>query len=232
MLTSAAPVPTVCASLCQPIHLAYDGTSFLQVVLCYQLHSPLPARKMLFVPSRTHTHNARTHHGRRGTDTCRVFVTSSVGICDRAALWERRPSVVGKAGFEGGKRARCIMLLFSVGLSCVKCCVVKVFQLLSLPFGVTQIKQYSYMEKKLILHPVSYKCNCEVVSTMLKVIVAPLEGTNTFFFHSTCANFAKAMSHTKCFGFIKTTCKRLAFVKLNSLNYLGNVYPSSQGDST
>lgn len=174
----------VCAN---PIHLAYDGTSFLQVVLCYQLHSSFPARKMLFVPRRTHTHthNARTHRGRRGTDTCRVFVTSSVGICDRTALWERRPSVVGKAGLEGGKRARCIMLLFSVGLSCVKCCVVKVFQLLSLPFGVTQLKQYSYRKKKkfnFILHPKSYKCNCEVVATMLKVIVAPLEGTQHFFF--------------------------------------------------
>ncbi len=136
MLTSTASVPTVCASLCQAIHLAYDGTSFLQVVLCYQLHSPLPARKMLFVPGRTYTHththtSERTRRGRRGTDTCRVFVTSSAGICDRTALWERRPSVVGKAGLEGGKRARCIMLLFSVGLSCVKCCVVKVFLLFS-----------------------------------------------------------------------------------------------------
>jgi len=29
-----------------------------------------------------------------------VFVTSSVGICDRAALWERRPSAVTGAGSE------------------------------------------------------------------------------------------------------------------------------------
>lgn len=133
MLASTASVPTVCATLCQPIHLAYDGTSFLQVVLCYQLHSPLPASRMLFVPCRTHTHtNMCTHHGPRGTDTCRGFVTSSVGICDRTALWERRPSVVGKAALEGGRRARCIMLLFSVGLSCVKRCVVKVFSLFPL----------------------------------------------------------------------------------------------------
>lgn len=72
---------------------------------------------------RTQT-NARAHRGHRGTDTCRVFVTSSVDICDRMALWERRPSVVGKAGLEGDKGARCITLLFSVGLSCVKCCAV------------------------------------------------------------------------------------------------------------
>lgn len=83
-------------------------------------------------PAHTHKMHAHTHGGRRGTDTCRVFVTSSVGICDRAALWERRPSVVGKAGLEGGKRAPRLMLLFSVGLSCVKCCVVKVFVLFSL----------------------------------------------------------------------------------------------------
>lgn len=51
---------------------------------------------------RTQT-NARAHRGHRGTDTCRVFVTSSVDICDRMALWERRPSVVGKAGLEGGE---------------------------------------------------------------------------------------------------------------------------------
>lgn len=83
--------------------------------------------------SHTHTHtNMCTHHGPRGTDTCRGFVTSSVGICDRTALWERRPSVVGKAALEGGRRARCIMLLFSVGLSCVKRCVVKVFSLFPL----------------------------------------------------------------------------------------------------
>lgn len=133
MSTSAASVPTVCASLCQPIHLAYDGTSFRRLSSAINYTLPLPARKMLFVP-RTHTHkmHAHTHGGRRGTDTCRVFVTSSVGICDRAALWERRPSVVGKAGLEGGKRARRLMLLFSVGLSCVKCCVVKVFVLFSL----------------------------------------------------------------------------------------------------
>lgn len=134
MSTSAASVPTVCASLCQPIHLAYDGTSFLQVVLCYQLHFSSPGKKDALCPPHTHTHkmHAHTHGGRRGTDTCRVFVTSSVGICDRAALWERRPSVVGKAGLEGGKRAPRLMLLFSVGLSCVKCCVVKVFVLFSL----------------------------------------------------------------------------------------------------
>lgn len=131
MLTSTASVPIVYASLCQAIHLAYCMMalpSFLQVVLCYQLNSPLRARKMLFVPCRTHTRkNVHTCHGRRGTDTCRVFVTSSVGICDRSALWERWPSVVGKAGLEGGKRAQCIMLLFSVGLGCVECWVIVPF---------------------------------------------------------------------------------------------------------
>lgn len=99
-----------CAIPCQLIHLEDDGTSFLQVVLCYQLHSPLPARTMHFVPSRTRAHtytqtNGHAHCGLRGTDTCRVFVTSSLGICDRAASWERQPSGVGRAGLEGGNRA-------------------------------------------------------------------------------------------------------------------------------
>lgn len=67
MLTSAASVPTVCASLCQPIHLANDGTSFLQVVLCYQLHSPLPARKMIFVPRHTPSHTHTQTHTYRHT---------------------------------------------------------------------------------------------------------------------------------------------------------------------
>ena len=93
----------------------------------------------------THTH---THGGRRGTDTCRVFVTSSVGICDRVALWERRPSVVGKAGLEGGKRARRLMLLFSVGLSRVKCCVVKVFVLFSLLSAFPRLKKTTTKKKK------------------------------------------------------------------------------------
>lgn len=88
---------------------------------------------MLFVPCCTHTNKRAAHtRGRRGTDTCRVFVTSSVDICDRVALWERRPSVVGEAGLEGGRRARCFMLLFSVGLSRAKCCAVMVFLLFSL----------------------------------------------------------------------------------------------------
>lgn len=55
MSTSAASVPTVCASLCQPIHLAYDGTSFLQVVLCYQLHFSSPGKKDALCPPHTHT---------------------------------------------------------------------------------------------------------------------------------------------------------------------------------
>lgn len=124
-LSLPASVPTVCARLCQPINLPYDGTSFLQVVLCYQLHTPLPARKMIFVPtSRTHTHTqtrTRAHTvDTEGTDTCGVFVTSSVDICGGAALWERQPSGAGKAGLEGGKWARRITLLFSVGLRCVR----------------------------------------------------------------------------------------------------------------
>lgn len=119
-------------SLCQSVpshpfsirwHFLPAGCPLLSITLSS------PCKKDALCP-RSHTHTSeRTHRGRRGTDTCRVFVTSSVGICDRTALWERRPSVVGKAGLEGGERARCIMLLFSVGLSSVKCCVVKVFLL-------------------------------------------------------------------------------------------------------
>lgn len=59
------------------------------------------------------------------------------------ALWERRPSVVSKAGLEGDEGARCIMLLFSVGLSCVKCCGVMVFFFVVVvftPIGATQVK--------------------------------------------------------------------------------------------
>lgn len=61
MSTSAASVPTVCASLCQPIHLAYDGTSFLQVVLCYQLHFSSPGKKDALCPPHTHTKCTHTH---------------------------------------------------------------------------------------------------------------------------------------------------------------------------
>lgn len=107
MLTSAASVPTVCASLCQLIHLAYDGTSFLQVVLCYQLHSPLPARKMLFVPcppphSQTHTHTPRrTQRDGHLQSVCHLFcwhlrphgIVGETAICCRQG-WTGR----GQAG--------------------------------------------------------------------------------------------------------------------------------------
>ncbi|MEQ2254144.1 hypothetical protein ILYODFUR_000635 [Ilyodon furcidens] len=71
--------------------------------------------------TQTQTHTADTE----GTDTCGVFVTSSVDICGGASLWEKRPSGTGEDGLEGGKWVRCITLLFSVGLTemCeVLCC--------------------------------------------------------------------------------------------------------------
>lgn len=69
----------------------------------------------------THTQTQTAAHmvDTEGTDTCGVFVTFSVDICGGAALWERQPSGTGEAELEGGKLARCIMLLFSVGLRCV-----------------------------------------------------------------------------------------------------------------
>ncbi len=129
-------------SLCQSVpshpfsirwHFLPAGCPLLSITLSSPCKKDaLCPRSHIHTHTHTHTHTSeRKRRGRRGTDTCRAFVTSSAGICDRTALWERRPSVVGKAGLEGGKRARCIMLLFSVGLSCVKCCVVKVFLLFS-----------------------------------------------------------------------------------------------------
>lgn len=83
--------------------------------------------------------NTRTSCGRRGTDTCRVFVTSSVGICDRAALWARRPSVVGEAGLEGAGRAPCITLLFSVcSYVCVCVCCFTQLKQQQEKFGINQ----------------------------------------------------------------------------------------------
>lgn len=79
-----------------PINLTYDGSSFLQVVLCYQLHISLPPPHKKDAPcpllcTRTHSHtDKQTHGGHRGTDTCRLFVTSSVDICDSEALWEEK----------------------------------------------------------------------------------------------------------------------------------------------
>lgn len=70
--------------------------------------------------------------------------------------------------WKGARRARCIMLLFSVGLSCVKCCVVKVFQLLSLPFGVTQLKQYSYRKKKSLTSFCIQKATNATVKSLLR----------------------------------------------------------------
>lgn len=57
-------------------------------------------------------------------------------------------------------------------------------------------------------------CHCVKSNCSLKAL------TPLFFFksgNSTYANYTKAMSHTECFGFIKTTCKRLLFLKLNPL---------------
>lgn len=101
MSTSITSVPTVRARLCLPIHLAYDGTSFLQVVLCYQLHTPLPARKMLFVPWCTHTNKRarapRTQRDRHLQSVCHLFcwhlrphgIVGETAICCRQG-WIRR----------------------------------------------------------------------------------------------------------------------------------------------
>lgn len=108
-------------SLCQPIRLAYDGTSVLQVVLCYQLHysPPLQERCSLRHPN-THTHTPADAEGRTPAECLSPLLLASVTAqyCGRSShlLPERLDWKL-----EGGKQARCIMLLFSVGLSCVKC---------------------------------------------------------------------------------------------------------------
>lgn len=93
-----ASAPTVCYQTGPPINLTYDGSSFLQVVLCYQLHIPVPPEErcspsccytLTQTNSEAHTRK-HTDGGHRGTDTCRLFVTSSVDICDSVSLWEEK----------------------------------------------------------------------------------------------------------------------------------------------
>lgn len=179
-----------------------------------------PCKKDALCPLlHTHTHTHKPHtpwtqRDRHLQSVCHLF------------CWHLRPrGIVGETaiccrrGWIGRGQAGAMhhAALFCWSELCEVLCCSGVLVVLS-PVGVTQLKQYSYKKQlNLVLHLISYKCNCEVIATMLKVIVASLEGTNAFFFHSTCANYAKAMSHTECFGFIKTTCKRLPFVKLNSL---------------
>lgn len=134
MLTRSASVPTVCASVCRPIHLAYDDTSFLRVVLCYQLHSPLPARKMLFVPrpathtykqTLTHTH-ARTVSDARGRTPAEclsplLLASAAARYCGRDGhLLSVRP---GWKGTGGHGASRCSFLLAWAVWSVVEACL-------------------------------------------------------------------------------------------------------------
>lgn len=163
---------------------------------------------------RTQT-NARAHRGHRGTDTCRVFVTSSVDICDRMALWERRPSVVGKAGLEGDKGARCITLLFSVGLSCVKCCAVTAHGVCCFHSYWCYSSEIIQQQKNLLFKLLSF------LLLLLNRLQLPLHSCCCKFksnWSFSCghyhlvfqefnmrANYTKAVSCKECFGFIKTT---------------------------
>lgn len=71
------------------------------VVLCYQLHSPLPARKMLFIPRHTHKHKSVhkpwTQRDRHLQSVCHLFcwhlrprgIVGETAICCRQG-WNRR----------------------------------------------------------------------------------------------------------------------------------------------
>jgi len=92
------------------------------------------------------------------------------------ALWERRPSVVGKAGLEAGKRARCIMLLFSVGLRYVTNCPIIV-----LVFAPTGVQNRAKGKRRTTFSNKKMQMNCIAVATMLEVAVASDEDVSTLF---------------------------------------------------
>lgn len=134
-----ASAPTVRYQTGPPISLTDDGSSFLQVVLCYQLHIPVPQKKEAFCPVVTHTNTNKlmgTHtadkEGQTPADCLspRLLTSATVWHCGK-----RRPSGVGRVGLEGDQWAQCITLLFSVGLRCARWCVVKMLVFSSFLMG-------------------------------------------------------------------------------------------------
>lgn len=159
-------VSTVCASLCQPIHLAYDSPSFLQVVLCHHLLSTLPARRMLFVLTHTLTLlMPQTQRNRHLQSVCHLFcwhlwplgIVGYLAICCRRSwIWRGQTGTVHHAALLCWSE-----LLWSVVL---------IFLLFHSYWHqlATLLKQQGKGKQNFTL---SNKCNCAAV-TVLKVIGA------------------------------------------------------------
>ena len=132
----------------------------------------------------THTHKTHTHtadaEGQTPAECLSPLLLASATArhCGRDGhLLSARLDWKGASGHDA---SCCSFLLVWAVWSVV---LLKCFSVVLALIGVTQLKQYSYEKKfNLNLHLISYKCDCEVVATMLKVIVASLEGTNTSFF--------------------------------------------------
>lgn len=159
MLASAASAPTVCTGMCQLFHLAYDGTSFLQVVLCDQLHSSLPARKMLFVPCRTCTMAGRRTRGDRHLQSvCHLFcwhlrphsIEGETAICCRQR-WTGR-------GREGIVRHAALFCWSEVMCRYGASVLLKHFDITQV-FKMIQLLQ-RHLQK-------SHKCDCKVIAMIL-----------------------------------------------------------------
>lgn len=150
-----------------PINLAYDGSSFLQVVLCYQLHISLQERDAPCRLSYTHT-DKQTHGHTHTADTegqapadylsPPLLTSATARHCGK-----RRPSGVSRVGLEESKRARSIMLLFSVGLRCARGCVVQMLLLGPPPMAV-KVQHGKREIKELCIQCV--KKNCIIVPTL------------------------------------------------------------------